>query len=207
MKKLITIIEEVGSVDTTNYPNIKFEGATASDKINLSLLSDINAAANAAGITISIGTAVTGHRETTSSGNVSRHTTGEAVDISRVNGVDWKTKSEAESKKILGGIESFVTNLRNAGYTVNSESGNPKSVLYFGFSQHDDHIHVSNKVGSPESEVSAKPGETTPSSAEEYATDTLINALSGAFKPLLGLNESKQKRIILNIEKIKNLIK
>ncbi len=47
----------------------------------------------------------------------------------------------------------------------------------------------------------------TPSSAEEYATDTLINALSGAFKPLLGLNESKQKRIILNIEKIKNLIK
>ena len=47
----------------------------------------------------------------------------------------------------------------------------------------------------------------TPSSAEEYATDTLINALSGAFKPLLGLNESKQERIILNIEKIKNLIK
>ena len=47
----------------------------------------------------------------------------------------------------------------------------------------------------------------TPSSAEEYATDTLINALSGAFKPLLGLNESKQKRIILNIQKIKNLLK
>jgi len=46
----------------------------------------------------------------------------------------------------------------------------------------------------------------TPSSAEEYATDTLINALSGAFKPLLGLNESKQKRIILNIQKIKKLL-
>jgi len=54
----------------------------------------------------------------------------------------------------------------------------------------------------PGSEIS-----TTPSSAEEYATDTLINALSGAFKPLLGLNESKQKRIILNIQKIKNLLK
>jgi len=46
----------------------------------------------------------------------------------------------------------------------------------------------------------------TPSSAEEYGTDTLINALSGAFKPLLGLNESKQKRIILNIQKIKKLL-
>lgn len=206
MKKLITIIEEVDSVDKSSYPKIKFEGTTASDKINLSLLSDINSAANAADITVSIGTAVTGHKEVTSSGNVSRHTTGEAVDISRVNGLGWNSKSDAESKKILGGIESFVTNLKNAGYIVNSESGNPKAVLYFGFPQHDDHIHISNKVGSPAAEVTPeKPA--APTSAEEYATDTLINALSGAFKPLLGLNESKQKRIILNIEKIKNLLK
>jgi murein DD-endopeptidase MepM/ murein hydrolase activator NlpD len=54
----------------------------------------------------------------------------------------------------------------------------------------------------PGSEIS----EPSSSSAEEYATDTLINALSGAFKPLLGLNESKQKRIILNIQKIKKLL-
>ena len=169
-------------------------------------MSEINAAANAAGITVSIGTAVTGHKETTSSGNASRHPTGEAVDISMINGMGWKSKSDAESKKILGGIESFVTNLRNAGYTVNSESGNPKAVLYFGFPEHDNHIHVSNKVGSPTAEAPAKPGETTPTSAEAYAEDTLINALSGAFEPLLGLNESKQKRIILNIEKIKDLL-
>ena len=207
MKKLITIIEEVGSVDTTNYPNIKWGGVASSDKINLSLLSDINAAANAAGVTVTIGTANTGHKETTSSGNPSRHKTGEAVDISMVNGMGWKSKSDAESKKILGGIESFVNNLRNAGYTVNNESGNSKAVLYFGFPEHDNHIHISNKVGSSSSEVSAKPEEPAPSSAEEYATDTLVNALSGAFKPLLGLNESKQKQIILNIKKIKNLIK
>ena len=206
MKKLITIIEEVGSVDTTNYPNIKWGGVASSDKINLSLLSEINAAANAANITVTIGTANTGHRDTTSSGNPSRHKTGEAVDISMVNGMGWKSKSDAESKKILGGIESFVTNLRNAGYTVNSESGNSKAVLYFGFPQHDDHIHISNKVGSPSSEVPAKPGEDTPTSAEAYAEDTLLNVLSGAFKPFVGLNESKQKRIILNIEKIKNLL-
>jgi murein DD-endopeptidase MepM/ murein hydrolase activator NlpD len=85
-----------------------------------------------------------------------------------------------------------------------------------------DHLHIGVETGhirqflndngtlkcgdgkiTPGSEIS----EPSSSSAEEYATDTLINALSGAFKPLLGLNESKQKRIILNIEKIKNLIK
>jgi len=204
MKKLITILEAVGSVDTTSYPNIKFEGSTASDKINLSLLSEINGAANAAGIRVSIGTAVTGHKEMTSSGNVSRHTTGEAVDISRVNGVGWKSKSDAESKNILSSIESFVSNLRNAGYTVNSESSNPKSVLYFGFPNHNNHIHVSNKVGSPESNTN--PEETTSTSAEDYAEETLINALTSAFKPF-GFNESKEKRIILNVEKIKNLLK
>ena len=207
MKKLINLLEEVGSVDTTSYPNIKFEGATASDKINLSLLSDINVAANAAGITVSLGTAVSGHKEKTSSGNVSRHTTGEAVDISRIDGVGWKSKSDAESKKILRGIESFVSNLRNAGYTVNNESGNSKAVLYFGFPEHDNHIHISNKVGSSSSKVSQEKPETTPpTSAEEYATDTLINALSGTFKPLLGLNESKQERILKDIQKIKNLL-
>jgi hypothetical protein len=204
MKKLITLIEAVEAVDTSKYPNIKFEGASASDKINLSLLSEINAAANAAGINVSIGTAVTGHREMTSSGNVSRHTTGEAVDISRVNGVGWKSKSDAESKKILGGIESFVTNLRNAGYTVNSESGNPKSVLYFGFPEHSDHIHVSNKDGSPTS--TSKIEKPTSTSAEEYATDYLVKALGKVINPMLGINESKQNRILKDIQKIKKLL-
>ena len=84
-----------------------------------------------------------------------------------------------------------------------------------------DHLHIGVETGhirqflndngtlkcgdgkiTPGSEIS----EPSSSSAEEYATDTLINALSGAFKPLLGLNESKQKRIILNIQKIKKLL-
>jgi hypothetical protein len=204
MKKLITILETIGSVDTTNYPNIKWRGVASSDKINLSLLSEINAAANAAGITVTIGTANTGHRETTSSGNVSRHKTGEAVDISMINGVGWSSKSDAESKKILPAIESFVSNLRNAGYTINSESGNAKAVLYFGFPEHSDHIHVSNKDGSPTSTSTAE--KSTSTSAEEYATDYLVKALGKVINPMLGINESKQKRVLLNIEKIKKLL-
>jgi hypothetical protein len=204
MKKLITILETIGSVDTTNYPNIKWEGTSSSDKINLSLLSEINAAANAADVTVTIGTANTGHREMTSSGNVSRHKTGEAVDISRVNGKGWSSKSDAESKKILSDIQKFVSNLRDAGYTVNSESGNAKAVLYFGFPGHDNHIHISNKDGSPTSTSTGEKSTTT--SAEEYATDYLVKSLGKVIKPMLGINESKQKRILLNIEKIKKLL-
>jgi hypothetical protein len=203
MKKLINLLEEVGSVDTTSYPNIKFEGATASDKINLSLLSDINAAANSSGIRVTLGTAVSGHKETTSSGNESRHTTGEAVDLTRINGVRWSSKSDAESKKILSSIESFVSNLRNAGYTINSESGNPKSVLYFGFPGHDNHIHVSSKVdGSSTDTKIEKPTTDSHEAAKKFATDTL----TGMFKPMFNMSESKEKRVILNIEKIKKLL-
>jgi len=204
MKKLITLLETIGSVDTTNYPNIKFEGASASDKINLSLLSEINAAANAAGITVTIGTANSGHRETTSSGNPSRHKTGEAVDISKINGTGWSSKSDAESKKILTNIQKFVSNLREAGYTINSESGNPKSVLYFGFPEHENHIHISNKDGSSTSTSTIE--KPTSTSAEEYATDYLVKALGKVINPMLGINESKQNRILKDIQKIKNLL-
>ena len=203
MKKLINLLEAVGSVDTTSYPNIKFGGSSSSDKINLSLLSDINAAANSSGIKVTIGTAVSGHDETTSSGNKSRHPTGEAVDISRINGVGWTSKSDADSKKILSSIESFVSNLRNAGYSVNSESGNPKSVLYFGFPGHDNHVHVSSTVGSSSTDTKIEKPETD---SHEVAKKFAIDTLTGMFKPMFNMSESKEKKIILNIEKIKKLL-
>jgi len=198
MKKLTQLIEAVGSVDTSSYPNIKFAGSSSSDKINLPLLTDINTAANATGIDVTISTAVTGHREMTSSGNVSRHTTGEAVDISRINGVGWSSKSDAETKQILNKIESFVSNLRNMGYSINRESGNPKSILYFGFPGHNGHIHVSSQSNSS----SSSGIESTNSVGDDY----VIKAITNAVKPLLGLNENKEKRILLNIEKIRKLL-
>lgn len=206
MKKLTTLLEELGSIDTTSYPNIKFEGSGLSDKVNLSLLKDINNAANASGIKVTISSIVTGHRENTSSGNVSRHTTGEAVDISKVNGIGWSSKSDADSKNILTGIESFVTNLKNYGYVINQESSNPKSILYFGFPDHENHIHISNKVGSTTS-AELPDDKTDTKSPTSYARDYLVKSISGLVKPMFGLNESKEKRIIQNIDKIKNLLK
>ena len=208
MKKLTTLLEELGSIDTTSYPNIKFEGSTSSDKVNLTLLKDVNRAANASGIKVTISSIVTGHRTTTSSGNVSRHTTGEAVDISKVNGNRWSSKSDAESKKILTGIESFVSNLKESGYEVNEESENSKSILYFGFPEHENHIHISNKIGSSsETELPDDGSESEEESSSNYARDYLIKSISGLVKPMFGLNESKEKRIIQNIDKIKNLLK
>jgi hypothetical protein len=211
MKKLITLLENISSVDTDLYSKIKFGGTSSSDKINSSLLKDVNDAADDVEIKITIGTAVSGHDKMTTSGRESRHSTGEAVDISRINGVGWSSKSDAESKQILYKIESFVSNLRSKGYVINNESGNPKSVLYFGFPGHNNHIHVSNKVGSSstdEKSTEEKPTEEKPKSGSEtFASKFMSDIITKAAKPIFGFNESKEKRILLNIEKIKNLIK
>ena len=204
MKKLITLIEAIEKVDTSKYSNIKWEGSASSDKINSSLLAEINAAANAADIMVTISTANSGHRTTTSSGNISRHKTGEAVDISRINGTGWSSKKDAESKNILSQIESFVTKLSNAGYKINSESGNIKSVLYFGFPEHNDHIHVSSTSDDVSSELST---DDLPSSPEEYAKNFMIDLIAKPAKAIFGLNENKEKRVMKDIEKIKKLLK
>jgi len=200
MKKLITLVEAIEKVDTSKYSNIKWEGAASSDKINSSLLSEINAAANAADITVTISTANTGHRTNTSSGNVSRHKTGEAVDISKINGSGWSSKQDAQSKNILNQIESFVSKLSYAGYKVNSESGNIKSVLYFGFPEHNDHIHVSSRADKISTDLDNDELE-----PEDAGKSFMVDLISGAAKAL-GLSESKQNRVLKDIQKIKNLL-
>ena len=201
MKKLTTLIEAIEKVDPSLYSNIKWEGSAVSDKINSSLLAEINAAANAADIMVTISTANSGHRTTTSSGNTSRHKTGEAVDISRINGTGWSSKKDAQSKNILSQIESFVGKLSSAGYKVNSESGNLKSVLYFGFPGHDDHIHVSSQSDDSPIDLSSD----TSSSRQDVGKNFVIDLISKAAETM-GLTESKQNRVVKNIERIKDLL-
>jgi hypothetical protein len=201
MKKLTTLIEAIEEVDPSLYSNIKWEGSAVSDKINSSLLAEINAAANAADIMVTISTANSGHRTTTSSGYTSRHKTGEAVDISRINGTGWSSKKDAESKNILSQIESFVSKLSSAGYKVNSESGNIKSVLYFGFPEHNDHIHVSSQADSSSTDLSSD----TSSARQDVGKNFVVDLISKAAETM-GLTESKQNRVIKNIERIKNLL-
>ena len=121
----------------TIYSNIKFGvgelGNPANEKINPVLLDDINKAAISAGLTVTITTGIKGHTSTPS-----RHDTGNAVDIAIIDGKEVSLKNRAV-------VDPFVEKLRGLGYIKNSERGNPKAVLTFGFANHDNHVHVSNK--------------------------------------------------------------
>ena len=80
-------------------------------------------------------TAVSGHTS-----SPSRHNAGNAVDIARIDGV-----AVSKDAKIKPTVDKFVQQLIALGYTKNAEgSTNPKSVLTFGFENHDDHVHISN---------------------------------------------------------------
>ena len=110
------------------------------DDINPSLLKDVETAAVAAGVNVTITTAVSGHRSGT------RHNpAGNAVDIAVVNGYGYGSKRDAKKKGIYDAIMDFVAELENLGYKKNRERGNDKAVLTFGFPDHQHHIHVSRR--------------------------------------------------------------
>ena len=125
------------------YPNVNFKdgiikGANPStDSININLLNDISKAAVSTGVVVSITTAVSGHKLTPPS----RHSGGNAVDIAIIDGIAVRPNASNRAK-----IDKFVVALQNLGYNKNTEIGNLKALLTFGFPGHDDHVHISNKV-------------------------------------------------------------
>jgi hypothetical protein len=125
----------------SSFPNVTFQniglGNPSQDRINTNLLSDISKAAVAANVQVAITTAVSGHH----SDPPSRHTAGNAADIAILNGVAVGPRNSNRNQ-----VDLFVSKLRELGYVKNSESGKPKAVLTFGFPNHDNHIHVSNKA-------------------------------------------------------------
>ena len=183
------------SVNQSLYTNVDFKDGVVGnsypsrDKINPSLLLDIETAAKKVGVTASITTAVSGHDSGT------RHETGNAVDIAIFNGQGFSSKDDAVKKGIYTGIYNFIQELISMGYIYNSESGNDKAVLSFGFKGHDNHVHVSrNSDGGDNSVVTKSPDDktttdtatTTPASTPASTTteygdlsylDTLIDKL------------------------------
>lgn len=146
-KKLMGLSEKYEDLPIINdtYPCVDFHSRTKQDRLNPELLKDINNAACQAQINVTVNYAKTGHNNKTKSGKTSRHSLGTAVDISQIEGYGWSNKEQAKKIGILDKIENFVSNLKNKGYVVNSESGNDKAILYFGFDgNHNNHIHVSN---------------------------------------------------------------
>ena len=132
------------AVDKSKYTNIDFRdgvvgsSAPSRDKINPSLLADVDKAAGIAGTKGSVTTAVTGHR------TGSRHNpSGNAVDLAMFDGKGYHSIDDAKKKGIYDKIANFVKALESMGYKVNSERGNDKAVLWFGFKNHHHHVHVS----------------------------------------------------------------
>lgn len=166
--------------------------STRYDKISNSLLMDINRAAKNADLKVTITTAKSGHRKIAKSGHKSRHTTGDAVDIAIINGV--------RITKNLG--DRLVKELKKLGYdSSGNESGNVKAVLW-QVNDHYDHIHVSNTTDTPTSSNDDIDDIDDESSNNGFAKKYMMSLLSKAF----GMNESKQNRILKDIEKIKNLL-
>ena len=159
-------------VDT--YNNIEFKNTgnrnPASDNINTSLLQDIQTAAKSAGVTVSVTTGISGHGNKTKSGGISRHTSGNAVDIAIINGKAVSTSNRADADKLVNALVSM-------GYNKNAEgASNPKAVLTFGFEGHDDHVHVSNTGGAstqqPTTSSSTSTGTETSTTGTETSTTT-----------------------------------
>jgi hypothetical protein len=127
--------------NSKQYSNIKFQnigqGNPSVDKVNPTVLSDVNKAAKNTGIIVSVTTAVSEHHNDPPS----RHSSGDAIDIALVDGIQVNPNAPNRTK-----IDTFVRALQSLGYTKNIESGTSKSVLTFGFPNHNNHIHVSSKV-------------------------------------------------------------
>ena len=168
------------------------------DNINTVLLQDIEKAAKAAGVEVDITTAITGHKEKTKSGNTSRHPSGNAVDIAKINDKAVSISNRADADKLVAALVSM-------GYTKNAEgASNPKSVLTFGFEGHDNHVHVSNTTSTPSSGSTESNQVSSGTNSVEFERDPLISAIGDSLVNYFGIKESK--KVSENIKRIKGLL-
>jgi hypothetical protein len=173
-----TILENKEMVEAEDvYDNIEFKnsnlGNPSSDNINTTLLQDVQTAAKTAGVNVTITTAISGHRPSP------RHDSGNAVDISIINGKSVSPSNRADADKLVNALVSM-------GYTKNVESGDNKSVLTFGVKGHDDHVHVSNKGNTS---TPAKSDSIT--YKEPVKVDPIVAQLANSIPKSLGLSEGK----------------
>jgi hypothetical protein len=209
------------------YNDVDFEnighGNPASDNINTSLLQDVQTAAKSAGLKVNITTAISGHDGGT------RHETGNAVDVARINGIGSggatnETNGNAEFRKLGNKLKDALVSM---GYVWNTEIGNPKAVLWQTNKggNHFNHVHISNNSGETSAEptkvnnttTSGSTSSTSTSSYEETKPDPLIMGWGKAITDFFGLEEEKKhinkvrpkysKKLEENLNKIKNLLK
>jgi hypothetical protein len=147
------------TLKSTSYSNVKFDNdATKNDTVNQALLDDINKAGAAVGVVATITTARANHNYLTTTGNVSRHNFGIAVDIGILNGISTNATNGVNGNKQFRELGNALKDALVAlGYVWNSESGNPKAVLWQTYTggNHYNHLHVSNKAGASDADLAA----------------------------------------------------
>lgn len=173
-KNILSELELV-KLNDTNYSNLKYDNdGTQSDSVNKPLLDDIDASAKAAGLTATVTTASTGHSIKTKTGNTSRHGQQTAVDIAILNGIGagGATNSADGNSEFRSLGNKLSKALVSMGYTLNTESGNSKAVLWQTNTggNHFNHLHVSNQETSS-SEIQP---ETTQSDSDNNNNDNNI---------------------------------
>ena len=222
---------ELIKLSDTNYSNLKFDtDGTQNDEVNKALLDDINNAAKSAGIIATITTASSGHSEKTNTGNQSRHPQKTAVDIATLDGIGSEnaTNSTNGSSKFRTLGNKLKDALVTMGYTLNSESGNNKAVLWqtdIG-GNHYSHLHISNNSGesatvqqSQQSQQSQQNDEDSFWNVSGVKKDTFmgdyVSRIAKKFLPensqqVKEFNQSngklKRKKVTENIERIKKLL-
>jgi hypothetical protein len=216
--------ETLQTPNPSDYTNTDFKPFVVgrsnplADKINPSLLKDVDTAAKKANVKVSITTAVSGHDKG------SRHEKGLAVDIAMVNGQGFGSEKAAKQKGIYDDIMRFVSELESLGYVKNSESGNDKAVLTFGFPNHHHHVHVSRNSDTGVSDSNGKvspevkpDSQETPDSKENYdnidfdSSSESDNIIQGFLNPMLsslGFKEGEEptNKLVEDIQRIKNLL-
>ena len=185
------------------YSNVNFKDGVvgnskpSKDNINLSLLQDVQTAAKNANLNVDITTAVSGHDTGT------RHESGNAVDISMINGKAVSLSNRADADKL-------VNELIRLGYTKNVESGNDKAVLTFGFKGHDNHVHVSKKSNTESSPSTSSPNNTgteTPSEEGGYLSSIAGNMAKTIMPVGTSVNVLDMAGLKEDIDRIRELLK
>jgi biotin carboxyl carrier protein len=180
------ILEAADVYDNVDFENIG-HGNPSSDNINTALLQDVQAAAKSVGLKVDVTTAVSGHGTKTKSGNTSRHPSGNAVDIAKINDKAVSLSNRADADKLVAALVSM-------GYTKNAEGpSNPKAVLTFGFPDHDNHVHISNTTSStsqaPKTSSDNTSSGTTSSSTEKPGS--FAREIGKSILNAVGINEEK----------------
>ena len=151
--------------DQTSY-NMQVSDRAKNDSVNQELLDDIKTAARNANVKVQISWAKSGHSVKTITGNISRHATNDAVDISKLQ--DLNDSNETRLRGSGGATNSYNgkktfrdagNRLKDAlvalGYNWNSERGHKKAVLWQTTTggNHFNHLHVSNRDGGTSSYI------------------------------------------------------